>query len=131
MNFSDTVMFDGWENRDAVSQIDNHLALPYTIKVKDNKKNEEVEVKIKSFKKIHAIINNRKRYTPMEPVLRFKPGFKITDLIDISGCKKLTELSIYNNLVELKFVKKVYQQYALENINYVNVGDWTVSIYKR
>jgi hypothetical protein len=131
MNISDTFMFDGWENRDAVSQIDNHLALPYTIKVKDNKKNEEVEVKIKSFKKIHAIINNRKRYTPMEPVLRFKPGFKITDLIDISGCKKLTELNIYNNLVELKFVKRAYPQYALENINYVNVGDWIVSIYKR
>lgn len=131
MNISDTFMFDGWENRDAVSQIDNHLALPYTIKVKDNKKNEEVEVKIKSFKKIHAIINNRKRYTPMEPVLRFKPGFKLTDLIDVSGCKKLTELNIYNNLVELKFVKRAYSQYALESINYVNVGDWVVSIYKR
>ena len=62
-------------------------------------------VKIKSFKKIHAIINNRKRYTPIDQILRFKPGFKVTDLIDISGCKNLTELNIYNSFALLKITK--------------------------
>lgn len=132
LNISDTFIFDGMGNRDAVSQIDKCLALPYTIKVKDNKKNEDVDIKIKSFKKIHAIINNPKRYTPIEPVFQFKPGFKLTDLIDISGFKDLTSLSIRNNLVDLKFVKFLHPQYASKHINYVNVGDdWFVSIYKR
>jgi hypothetical protein len=134
MNISDTFMFDGFGDRDAVEQIDKHLALPYTIKVKDHKKDEEVDIKIKSFKKIHAIINNRKRYTPMDQVLRFKPGFKITDLIDISGCKKLTELSIYNNLVLLKIVKhgKIGTDvWEKESRHATRVGDYVISVWRR
>ena len=105
MDISDTLIFDGLGDKDAVSQIDKHLALPYTVKVMDLKKNEEVDIKIKSFKKILSIIKNSKQYTPMGQVLRFKPGFKLTDLIDISGCKKLTELNIYNSFVLLEIVK--------------------------
>ena len=90
---------------DAVEQIDKHLALPYTVKVMDYNKNEEVDIKIKSFKKILAIIKNSKRYNPMDQILRFKPGFKVTDLIDISGCKNLTELNIYNSFALLKITK--------------------------
>ena len=131
MNISDTFMFDGL--RDAVEQIDKHLALPYTVKVKDHKKNEEVDIKIKSFKKIHAIINNRKRYTPIDQILRFKPGFKVTDLIDISGCKKLTELSIYNNLVMLKIVKygkAGIDVWSKESAHATRVGDCVISVWK-
>jgi hypothetical protein len=105
MDISDTLIFDGVGDKDAVSQIDKHLALPYTVKVMDCNKNEEVDIKIKSFKKILSIIKNSKRYTPMGQVLRFKPGFKVTDLIDISGCKKLTELNIYNSFALLKIAK--------------------------
>lgn len=134
MNISDTFMFDGLGNYDAVEQIDKHLALPYAIKVKDHKKNEEVDIKIKSFKKIHAIINNSKRYTPMDQVLRFKPGFKVTDLIDISGCKKLTELSIYNNLVLLKIVKygKIGTDiWSKESPQATRVDDCVISVWKK
>ena len=105
MNISDTSIFDGLGDKDAVSQIDKCLALPYTIKVRDNKKYEEVDIKINSFKKIHSIINNSKRYDPIDTVLRFKPGFKVTDLIDISGCKNLNELNIYNSSILLKIAK--------------------------
>ena len=129
---ADTFIFDGIGSNNAVSQIDKHLALPYTVKVEDHKKNEEVDIKIKSFKKIHAIINNRKRYTPLEPVLQFKPGFKITDLMDISGCKNLINLTIFNNLVELSFVKRELPQHVSgNNINYIKVGDWVASVYKK
>jgi hypothetical protein len=134
MDISDTLIFDGVGDKDAVSQIDKYLALPYTVKVKDCNKNEEVDIKIKSFKKIHAIINNRKRYTPMDQVLRFKPGFKVTDLIDISGCKKLTELSIYNNLVLLKIVKygKIGTDiWSKESPQSTRVGDCVISIWKK
>ena len=130
MDISDTLIFDGVGDKDAVSQIDKHLALPYTVKVMDCNKNEEVDIKIKSFKKILAIIKNSKRYTPIGQVLQFKPGFKVTDLIDISGCKKLTELNIYNSFVLLKIAKEKIGTDSEESPQATRVDDYVISVRK-
>lgn len=129
MQISDTCIFDGFGD-DAVKQLDAILELPYTCKVYDNTKKTEVDIKIKTFKKIHALINNHRRYRLVEPVLRFKQGAKLNDLLDVSGCKDLRRVSINNNLVWLELSKgnigdgKIYPHMA-------QLGDWIVSILKR
>ena len=70
----------------------------------------------------------------MDQILRFKPGFKVTDLIDISGCKNLTELSIFNNLVLLKIVKygKIGTDvWSKESAHATRVGDYVISVWRR
>lgn len=102
MQISDTFM---WEYEEGIKQMDEIFDFPYTCKVYDIKKKEEVDIKIKTFKKIHAIINNQKRYSLREPILKFKSGFKVNDLLDISGCKDLTDIFINNNLVTFHLSK--------------------------
>ena len=124
LHIHDTFMFD---NEKCIKQLDDTLALPYDVKILDNQKKEEVSIKIKTFKKIHSIINNPKRYHLLEPILRFKPGFKVNDLLDVSGCKDLTDIHINNNLVLMTISK--HKPTSTAN-NQTQVGDWLISVYQ-
>lgn len=122
LRIHDTFIFD---NEKCIKQLDDTLALPYDVKILDNQKKEEVSVKIKSFKKIHSIINNPKRYHLLEPILRFKSGFKVNDLLDVSGCKDLTDIHINNNLVLITMSK--HKPTSTAN-NQTQVGDWLIGV---
>lgn len=138
IQISDTFMFD---DEKCIKQLDSILDLPYTCKVYDNNKKTEVDINIKTFKKIHALINNHRRYRLIEPVLRFKQGTKLNDLLDVSGCKDLRRLWLNNNLVQLEFTKgNIFTKsniFTKDNIGNIRPhmaqldDDWVASIYKR
>ena len=81
LHIHDTFMFD---DEKTLKDIDKLFDFPYTCKIYDN---------------------NKKRYVINEPILRFKKGITVNDLIDLSGFKDLQDVIINNNLVSLSFHK--------------------------
>ena len=63
--------------------------------------------KINNIKKLVATANNFKRYAPAlgNNLYKLKEGFKLTDLIDISGIKGLDYINIENNHVTIMFAR--------------------------
>lgn len=105
-------------------KINNILDTPYTVKVHDSKKGQDVDIKIKDFKKINAIINNRKRYKILEPIIRIKPGIKMKDLIDISGFSDLQRITIESQNIMIEFLKKEEHYNYREKLNVFEIDDW-------
>lgn len=125
LSVHDTFMFD---HDDSLKVMDSLLATPYKVKVMDAKKGE-VEILIKNFKKIHALVNNERRYTALEPLVRIKPGVTINNIINIKGFKNLNFITIYNNLVSVTF-KKGKLIYNSKDSYEFEIGDWTGTISK-
>ena len=73
--------------------------------------------KINNIKKLVATANNRKKYAPApgNNLYKLKEGFKLTDLIDISGIKGLEYINIENNHVTIMFAKDldILRRYAV------------------
>ena len=126
LHIHDTFMFD---DEKTLKDIDKLFDFPYTCKVYDHNKKNEVDIVIKSFKKIHAIINNKKRYMITEPILRFKKGITVNDLIDLSGFKDLQDVIINNNLVSLSFHKTgpSYRDHSYAELP----GGWVAHVSKK
>lgn len=110
-------------------KINNILDTPYTIKVHDSKKEQDVDVKIKDFKKINAIVNNKKRYKILEPIIHIKPGIKMKDLIDVSGFSDLKRISIESQNIMIEFLKTEEHYNYREKLNIFEIDDWTGYIF--
>lgn len=116
----DCFMFD---DAKTINDINNLLDLPYTVKVYDNVKNIEADVPIKTFKKIHSIVNNKKRYKPLEQLFRPKPNVKISDLFDVSGFSNLRDITISNNLISIK-LSESGKGLPINGTTDFKIGDW-------
>ena len=126
LSIHDTFMFD-YER--SLKVMDSLLATPYKVKVMDAKKGE-VEILIKNFKKIHALVNNARRYTALEQLVRIKPGVTINNIINIKGFKDLNFITIHNNLVSVT-LKKGNLIYNPNNPYEFEIGGWTGTISKQ
>lgn len=131
MNIHDTFMFD---TEESIKSMDKILDLPYNVKVYDANKKTDVDIQIKSFKKIHAIINNKKRYSPKEPLIRIKNGASLNDIMDLSGFKDLTYLTIENNLIGITLTRgnmtKTHSRFWHNDNQKFEIGDWVGYIKK-
>lgn len=131
MTMYDAFMFD---TEESIKSMDKILDLPYNVKVYDANKKTDVDVTIKTFKKIHAIINNRKRYSPKEPLIKIKKGVSLNDVMDLSGFKDLTYLMIENNLIGITLTRgnmtKTHSRFWHNDNQKFEIGDWVGYIKK-
>lgn len=122
-----------FDKEKTINDINNLLDLPYKVKVYDNAKKTEVDIPIKTFKKIHAIANNKKRYKPLEPLFRPKPNAKLNDLFNVSGFNNLKDVIISNNLISIRLSisDKRLPSYNIEETMKFKLGDWYGVVYKK
>ena len=123
-----------FDNEESIKSMDNILDLPYNVKVYDANKKTDVDVTIKSFKKIHAIINNKKRYSPREPLIKIKKNASLNDVLDLSGFKDLTYLTIGNYLINITLTRgnmiKTHSRFWHKDNQKFEIGDWVGYIKK-
>lgn len=124
-NASEIKIYDCFifDDTKTINDINNLLDLPYTVKIYDNVKNIVADIPIKTFKKIHSIVNNKKRYNLLEPLFKPKPNIKINDLFDVSGFSNLRDILISNNLVSIK-LSKSGKDLPINGIMDFKIGDW-------
>jgi len=77
-----------------------------TCQVRDTKKQEVVDMKVKDLAKAIAIINNDKRYKLLDFVLKLKKGAHLDQIFDFSGLSEIECFIIENNNIQLMFVKE-------------------------
>lgn len=95
----DTCMFDYEQDVEGLTKI---IDWDWVCDVWDNNKKEVVKRQTKNLKTLIALANNPKRYYPLDFVIKLKPGSKITDVYDISGCPDVSYIIMHNNNVRIE-----------------------------